>query len=310
MTLARSALRQLHPSARRTTLDGPKHNARPTVVAAALLAATCGPVAKAPEPANAQQATQGSLFAATPSTQWRLPPGLTEISGLAVSPNGRLFAHDDESAVIYEIDVGAQRPVRAFTLGDPPLSGDFEGLAITPAGDFWLTTSAGVLYQFREGADGEAVPWRRHDAQLAEICEVEGLAYLATDESLILACKHNKTADMRDDVILRSWRVGQAEATPWLRARQGDAAAAAGVRRFRPSAVDIDPQTGRILLLAGADRAYAEFTPQGALLNARSLRREHRQAEGLAVLPDGALAIADEGGRDAALISIYPRAGS
>jgi hypothetical protein len=57
--------------------------------------------------------------------QWRLPDKLKEISGLALSSDGRLFAVADEMAVVYEINYTDGKLVRAFALGDPPVPGDF-----------------------------------------------------------------------------------------------------------------------------------------------------------------------------------------
>lgn len=256
------------------------------------------------------QPIEGSLFAVAPAQQWRMPDRLREISGLAVSPDARLFGHDDEQAVIYEIDAAAGRLVKAFALGDPPLQDDFEGLAIAPDGAFWLTTSRGVVHRFREGDDGAHVASDRFDTGLGEVCEVEGLAYLAAEESLILACKHNHARGMRDTVSLHKWPLSGA-AEPWFSIPEADLAQAAGVRRFRPSSLDVDARSGRLVLLSAGDAALAELSAQGAILSARSLEGQHRQAEGVALLPSGALVIADEAGSRAnsPMLSIYPGVG-
>lgn len=271
------------------------------IVAATLCA--CAP------PATQAQAVEGSLFLAAPVQQWRLPAALREISGLAVAPDGRLFAHDDENAIIYEIDVAGGRIVKSFALGDPILRDDFEGLAIAPDGAFWMTTSRGELYRFEEGDEAEHVSYERFDAGLGGSCEVEGLAYLVSESSLILACKRDDSPQMQSgDVTLRAWRPGAPAAQIW-RTLSGDRLAqAAGVRRFRPSSLDFDPASGRMLVLSGNDGALAEFDAAGAIVSVRALQRDHRQAEGLAVLPGGALLISDEGGDSHALLSRYDRA--
>jgi uncharacterized protein YjiK len=272
------------------------------IVAAAALAA-CGE----PPGVEAQPAGSGaSLFATSVAQQWRLPNRLREISGLAVSADGRVFAHDDERAVIYEIDAGRGALVKAFAVGDPIALGDFEGLAIAPDGVFWMTTSEGRLYRFEEGADGAQVPYETFDTGLRTVCEIEGLAYLAAEESLILACKQNHDRSMRDRISLYLWRFA-GEAVPWRELREAELTAAAGVRRFRPSSLDVDPASGRLLLLSARDAALAELGPDGALLAARALHPSHVQAEGVAALPDGSLVIADEGGRGRALLSRYDR---
>lgn len=274
-----------------------------------LLAAAFALCACAPTNTPAQaQSPAGSLFAAEADRQWRLPERLREISGLALSPDGRLFAHDDEQAVIYELDTREGRIVKAFALGETAIeTGDFEGLAITPSGDFWMTTSQGRLYTFREGNDGARVAFSRHDTGLRNVCEIEGLAYLAAEESLILACKRNEARPMRDMISLHAWRIGADQpASPWRQWPEAAFADAAGVENFRPSSLDIDPVTGRLMLLSARGAALAEIEGE-TIASARALGPQHSQAEGVAVLADGSLAISDEGGNGLALLSIYSR---
>jgi uncharacterized protein YjiK len=246
-----------------------------------------------------------SAFDATPKQQWRLPSPLNEISGLAASIDGRLFAHDDERAVIYELDPTQGRLVSTFTVGAPE-TGDFEGLAITPDGAFWLTTSRGELLTFRQGQDGERVAFERFDSGLRDVCEVEGLAYLPADESLILACKRMEGRAMRGQLQLYAWRPGS-DATPWRSFRGSDVARAAGVSEFQPSSLEIDASTGDVFVLSANDGAVARFGADGALRNAWPLSAQHAQAEGLTFLPDGSLVITDEGASGPALLSIYER---
>ena len=77
--------------------------------------------------------------------QWRLPDRLNEISGLALTSNGRLFAVGDEVAIIYELDYDRGRIVKRFALGKPVVKGDFEGIAVVDD-LIYLTTSAGRVY--------------------------------------------------------------------------------------------------------------------------------------------------------------------
>lgn len=275
-----------------------------TLLAGTLVAAACSETRSNQRSAAEMQA---SLFAAAPDRQWALPDRLREISGLAVSPEGHVFVHDDETAAIHQFDVERGEFVKMFMLGDRPMRGDFEGLAITPAGDFWLMTSTGDFYRFREGRDGEHVGYERFNAGTEHVCELEGLTYLASENSLILACKRNHDRAMRDTPLLLSWPPGDAvRPTEWRRA-QTNFAEASDVRRFQPSSVEIDARTGRIILLSANDAALAELDAGGTLLAARALGRAHPQPEGLAILPDGSLLIADEGGDGQARLSHYSR---
>src|SRR5690606_8221903 len=91
-----------------------------------------------------------------PTARHTLPPALVEVSGLALSPDGRLFAHGDEQAEVLQIDVRTGARVKGFTLGSPALTGDFEGIAIVGE-RFFLVTSGATIVEFREGGDGESV---------------------------------------------------------------------------------------------------------------------------------------------------------
>lgn len=267
---------------------------------AVLLAACAEP--SAPDPPLAP--IPNSLFAAEAERQWRLPLELLEISGMAISPDGRLFAHDDERAVIYEIDAERGALVKRFALG-APLTGDFEGLAIDRRGVFWMITSDGYLLRFAEGPDGGRVAYETIDTGLRETCEIEGLAPLSAGDSLIIACKQNHDRDMRETIALYRWRPS-GEAELWRSIPLGAIEAATGAAAFQPSSIEFDRQTGRTILLSARDAALVELDGE-RIAAARRLGRIHTQAEGAAILPDGSLVISDEGSDTRALLSVYPR---
>jgi len=270
---------------------------------AILLLAACA------EPASSQREPLApiphSLFATEASQQWRMPLEILEISGMALSADGRLFAHDDERAVIYEISTERGQFVKRFALG-APLTGDFEGLAIDADGAFWMITSDGNLLRFSEGADGSRVAYETLNTGLGDVCEIEGLAFLASANSLIIACKRNQARAMRDEISLYQWRPDGGEARLWRSIPLADIQAATGVEDFRPSSIEFDSRTGRTILLSANDAALIELDGE-TIVAARRLGRIHTQAEGLAVLPNGSLVISDEGGDSRALLSIYPR---
>lgn len=268
---------------------------------AALLATSTFLTACAPAPAGAQ-----SLFESEANSQRRLPDRLNEISGLAISPDGRVFGHDDEIATIYQIDFATGTVLKWFTVGEQPVTGDFEGLTITPDGDFWLTDSQGRLLRFREGDDGGRVAYERFNTGLGDTCEVEGIAYRATDQNLIFACKRLQGRDARGGPALRAWSIATQEMRVWG-PDNATLARAAGVRSFRPSGLEFDPQSGRLIVISASDGALAELGPDGAVISARGLDQTHHQAEGVTILADGSLILADEGGNDQAMISRYLR---
>ena len=238
-----------------------------------------------------------SLFAAEPELQWRLPARLREISGLALTPDGRVMGHDDEAATLYQIDLEGGALVKRFSLGRPVVRGDFEGLAIGGDGAFYLSTSTGLLYRFGEGDDGARVAFEAFDTGLRSVGEVEGLAILPADGRVILSCKTNYSAALQGALALYSWspQIPDQPARPWLTIPVYELAAAVGARSFHPSALEIDARSGRLILVAAAENAMVELDAEGAVLAARRLGPRHRQPEGATILADGALLIADEG---------------
>ena len=142
-----------------------------------------------------------------PSAEWRLPKRLKEISGLAMSDGNRLFAVDDEIAIVYEIDYDNGKLLKAFAFGEPALRGDFEGLALVED-RFYLLTSDGILYDAKEGRDGDHVSYNRIDTGLGRQCEFEGLSEDVTPGALLLACKAlRKRADI-DVLSIFRWPLG------------------------------------------------------------------------------------------------------
>lgn len=249
---------------------------------------------------------------APPAQVWVLPRRLKEISGLATTADGRIFAHDDERAVIYQLDPRARRVVKSFVLAEAngkPALGDFEGLAI--AGErFFLITSHGVLYETREGAADDRVAFTVHPTHFGRLCEIEGLAYDPAERALLAACKLPRAHALRGWVTVLRWLPDQNRPAPSgpIRVPLDAVRAAGGLRGFHPSGIERDPETGHLLLVASAERAVLELGPTGTVLAARRLTGRHPQAEGITVGEDGTLFVADEGPGGAATVTLYPPA--
>jgi uncharacterized protein YjiK len=256
----------------------------------AIAIGACG----APAPGVAREAPRtASIFADAPTATLALPSALKEVSGLAVAADGRVFAHDDERAVVRQIDLASGAILKSFAVGAEV--GDFEGLAIVGA-DFHLITSTGRVLRFREAADGARAPFTAFDVGLAGICEIEGLAYDKTSDSLIIPCKQMRDPARGGTVALYAWslRTQRRGDRPWRIWPMATLAAAAQVESFHPATAEFDPRSGRLILVAGRESALVEIAPHGAILAGRRLGSRHFQPEGAAILPDGSLLIADE----------------
>ncbi len=220
---------------------------------------------------------------------------LREISGLAITEDGRLFAHDDERATVYELDPHTGRRLRRFHLGRPVVPGDFEGLAVE--GDtFYLITSRGVLYRFREPAARDVTAFGAVDTGVGARCEVEGLAYDPVDGMLLAPCKTVPPREAPYLVIYRLTTGPRPRPASVLRVPLARLEAFGLPASFHPSGIEVDPRTRTIVLISARDRVVLELSRDLRIVDAVRLRQHrHPQMEGVAFAPDGSLLIADEG---------------
>ncbi|MCC6318931.1 MAG: hypothetical protein IT361_14730 [Gemmatimonadaceae bacterium] len=244
-----------------------------------------------------------------PEAQVTLPKGLVEVSGLAVTANGSLLAHGDERGIVSVLDGLTGRVARWFSLGRPPVRADLEGIALVGPRLF-LITSTGILYEAREGAAESEVAASVTDTGIGTQCEIEGLAWDARAQALLVPCKTPLVDAWRDRVTVFRWPlVRTAQASPPISVPLGAAIARTGTRGFRPSGIEVDPVTGNYVLVAGPERALLEIDPRGDVVGGVALSRKlHRQPEGIAFLGDSLLVIADEGSGSRATLTTYRRA--
>ena len=238
-------------------------------------------------------------------TRWELPRPLREISGLAVTADGRLLAHGDERARVFELDPVGRRVVKSFTLGTGSGErGDFEGIAVGE-GKIFLVTSDGDIYAASEGEDGTTVLFQRTVTGLGARCEIEGLAYQPTGRLLLLACKQARGQEPRAGVAVLRWSLAtRAVVEPPFRAALPGGAMPA----FAAAGIDRDPASGHFVAVDSRNRVVVELDGEGRLLAALPLSRlRHPQPEGIAVMPT-ALVVADEGGKKGTgALTIYSR---
>jgi hypothetical protein len=263
--------------------------------------------------AEAQSASPGGLhhydLAGPPSARIELPRELAEISGLAFTEDGRLLAHGDERAVIYQIDLTSGKMVKRFAIGDAggPLLGDFEDIQVV--GDrVFLVTSEGVLLEATEGRDGETVPLVRRTRGLGGACEVEGLSWDQASSSMLLLCKQAQGKRWKDQLVILAVNpgTGEFESEPRLTVSLSDLKRATGIKRFAGSAMVRYPRSGTWILASGPEHAYAEIDSSGKVLAGGRLQpKRHRQPEGLAIAPDLTLLISDEAAGARATITGY-----
>jgi len=274
-------------------------------IAASLLVLALAPATLPDAPPSSDHWLDRVALDAPPVVHW-LPSRLREISGLALTDDGRLLTHDDERAVVYEVDAQAGTLRKGFGLGDPVERGDFEGVA-TARGLVYLVTSDGKVYETPEGENDERTRFEAYDTGLGRRCEVEGLAFDPDRDALLLACKNPREKTLEGSVAIFGWSFVTRALVPHpILIDMRALAEPIGAPRFQPSGIARIEATGTYLLLAGPQAAVAEVSPTGDVLAVRRLDPgRHPQAEGIAVTADGRLAIADEGGNGRGRITIY-----
>lgn len=240
-----------------------------------------------------------------PLAVWILPPQLHEISGLTLTPDGRVFAHNDENGRVIQIDPKTGIVVKRFMLqGDP--TGDFEAIAhVGP--DIYLLESNGRLYQFQEGADGAHVPYTRYDTRLGRECDFEGLAYDAANSWLLLACKRVITKNLKNELVIYRLPLPTTDTSSlsMLTIPKVEVIGTNRWRNFQPSDMAIDPANGNYVLIASQEKGIAVITPGGGVVRSEPLPGNHQQAEGVAVTRDGILIVSDEARHKPAAITLY-----
>jgi hypothetical protein len=244
-----------------------------------------------------------------PARRLKLSSELAEISGLALTQDGRLLAHGDERGTIWQIDPATGEVGKRFGFGSHGhlLHGDFEDIQVVGQRIF-LVTSSGKIFEGREAEDGVVIDALPRSAGLGGACEVEGLAFDPSSNSLLLLCKQVWSKRWRGVVVIlavsiETWRF---EPEPRILIRERALEQVTGAKRFHGSAIVRHPRTGTYLLLAGPEQAYAEIDTKGLVLGGGRLPAEfHRQSEGIAIGPDLTLFISDEAAGKHATLTAY-----
>lgn len=283
------------------------------LLAAVVLFSGCGSDAQTATKSKISESfvIAGHSFSGDTFRQWKLPRKLREISGLALTEDQRLFAHGDEEAVLYELDYTNGAIIKSFSLGNPPVRGDFEGLAHVD-GLFYLVTSAGRIYVAAEGDDGSVVEYQRIKTKIGKTCEVEGLSYDPHARSLLLACKLGRDKSTKGVITIQRWPIDSEgdRNMPPIHVQLSEVLEKIGGKEFNPSGIEwVKPD--RLLLVAARQRSILEIDLTGRVIAAFKLpmARFHPQTEGIAFDLDGQLILADEGGNKRGRLGVYRPAG-
>jgi hypothetical protein len=232
-------------------------------------------------------------------SQWALPKVLHEVSGIAVLDDQKLLIHHDEAAVVFRFDLDTQVVTPRFALGEPALNIDVEGIA-SMAGDVYLVTSMGEIYEVPDGVNRTGVikDYVVFDTGLKDVCEIEGLARDLQSGSLVLACK--QMLDKNAEYISIYRFTPGSEKTEKL----FDISFGSTGRKVHATAIASRP--GGYIVLFGKEKLIGRLDSQGTILELQALKKKwHPQPEGLGLLKDDRLVLADEGKKAKGRLTVY-----
>ncbi len=220
-----------------------------------------------------------------------LPSDLKEISGMTITPDNRLFAHNDEKGIIFQIDMNNGDIIKRFSLGDLPVMEDFEDITYAN-GKFYLLKSSGDIYEFEEGENNSRVKYTIHKTELNHSNDVEGLCYDPESNSLLLACKGaSGTGDNEDKAVyFFSLENLKLNTTPRFLIAVKDIG-----KIFNPSGIQRHPVSGTFFIIAANGNEIIEISKDGKILGRHELPKSvHSQPEGIAFDRDYNMFISNE----------------
>jgi uncharacterized protein YjiK len=246
-------------------------------------------------------------FSGKNSTVRKLSAELAEISGLALSSEGHVYAHDDERGRMYVLEPLTGKLIRNFDLGRGLLREDFEGVAVVGQ-RIWLVNSNGTLFEFSDPGDDGKAAYTTHRTALSGRNDVEGLCYDPVKNELLLACKEYAGTGNAGDRAVYAFSLTNRtlNRTPRFVLTRKQLSRMTDTRNNGFSGIERHPESGNFFLISAKGQYIVELSPDGKILaHARFPKKAHPQPEGITFLRGGELVIADEGKKHGTL-TIYP----
>ncbi|MCC6726507.1 MAG: SdiA-regulated domain-containing protein [Saprospiraceae bacterium] len=255
-----------------------------------------------------------------PDIVFEMPEEIKEISGLSIATDSTgapnlLAAINDEVGVIFLLDKKTGTVKSKVPFKD---SGDFEGVEIV-GNDAWAIKSSGTLYQIKDYQKPNPQV-EKYKAFLNSENDVEGLAYDAANNRLLLGCKGKGVDSVGTplnkaiypfDLATKTFGTTPAylltlpDLTDFIQ-NSGEFDAADKMERiitaerteikFSPSGIAIHPMTGEIYVTSARGNTLLVLDAAGKIKHVERLKKStHAQPEGICFDAEGNLFIANEG---------------
>lgn len=238
--------------------------------------------------------------------QIKLPRELSEVSGLAVTSDGRLLAHNDEEGIVFQIDVRTGIIIKRFGLGSGFIKDDFEDIACA-GGKIYMVSSGGTIYEFTEGKDSERKKITTYKTKLTSKNDVEGLAYDPASNSLLLACKGYPGKGLGEVKAVYSFGLDSMsfQEKPRFVVALKDVIQETRKGKFSPSGV-ARTHTGTFFIIASEGEAIIEVDSTGKVLEINRIpKKTNTHPEGIAFLPNKDMILCNDGQGAEGTIVVY-----
>ncbi|NBC19146.1 MAG: hypothetical protein GVY18_17725 [Bacteroidetes bacterium] len=272
---------------------------------AALLLTAC---ASSPESSDTASPRTGPYAFDQPEAAFVLDAELDEISGLTLLADGRLAAVQDEDGTIYVLDPSTGAIDAEIDFGG---DGDYEGIERVDD-ELWVLRSDGTLFEVNDW-DGDP-DVEKHRTALGAAHDTEGLAYDPERNRLLIACKEYPGDGLKGQRAIYAFDVAEEallpepialidrkavgkdlQEHPANRAVRQLLSPVAEAGGFKPSALARHPGTQELYVLSSVWKVVVVLGADGSVQAVWPLPERYVQPEGLAILLDGTLFIANEG---------------
>ena len=250
----------------------------------------------------------------SPTLVAELDDELAEISGLSFTGDGteELLAVQDELGKVYRLNANSGTLLWSTDFWK---DGDYEGVEVVGE-DIWIVKNTGTLYQIKNGGQPDQSV-NKFNTPLTGGNDVEGLAYDAAANHLLLACKDDIRGDGNDKhgryiyaFDLEAKTLGEQPLYAINKERILDFLDknpaiddhdklvdffARGDYDLSPSALAVHPATGHLYVASSKGNMLVIMEKNGGILRLHRFDKDYLpQAEGLAFGPDGLLYISTE----------------
>ncbi|WP_290475652.1 MULTISPECIES: SdiA-regulated domain-containing protein [unclassified Leeuwenhoekiella] len=238
---------------------------------------------------------------------WELPDELDEISGISWLGANQVAAIEDENGLIFIYDLKQSEVVSTLEFAD---DGDYEGVAVVE-NTAYVMRSDGLLFEITNyTSDNPEV--KTYQTPLDDDNNVESLTYDGAHKRLLFMAK-DEGKDSETEKEIYAFDVVAKKLLPFSKLKLDmedkalkDFEKKKEKRTFRPSDIAVNPKTGAIYILEGADPKLLIMDKSGAVKTVFELDKDDfPQPEGITFTPEGRLFISNEGhGEPATIVEV------